>query len=113
MYWVRTPPLAPSDHPQVSGSGEPSTPLACVWANRTSRHEREDEDLVSEPGSPGPSGDEEEPEDDGDLSADELELLSDDEAPLVHVEISAVEQLTADFQIHSAKAGTLFTAATC
>ena len=101
------------DHPQASGSGEPSTPLARVWANRASRREREDEDLVSEPGSPGPSGDEEEPEGDGDPSADELELLSDDEAPLVHIEISAAEQLTADFQIHSAKAGMLFTAATC
>lgn len=95
------------DHLQASGSGQPSTPLTRIWANRAGRREREDEDLVSEPGSPEPSGGEEEDED-GDMSADEPELLSDDEAPLVHVEISATDQLTADFQIRLAKAGRLF-----
>jgi hypothetical protein len=98
------------DHPQASGSGEPSSPLARVWANRAGRREREDEDLVSEPGSSSDNSDEEEAENNANPSPDEPGLLSDDEAPPVHVEISAAERLTAGFQLHAAKAGMLFNA---
>jgi len=95
------------DHQQGGGSGEPSTPLACIWANRASRHEREDEDLVSDPGSPELTEDEDEAEGCKTLDPDEPEFLSDDEAPPTHVEISVMEQLTADFQLRAAKAGML------
>jgi hypothetical protein len=94
------------DLPQASQSGEPSPPLAHIWADRTSRHEREDEDLVSEPGSPEPSGDEDKTWSDRDLGPDEPKFLSDDEGPDAHMEISATEQLTGDFQLRSTRAGT-------
>ena len=89
---------------QASGSNDPS-PLTCVRADRTGRREREDEDLVPEPGSPEPSEDEDEAENDGNLDPDEPELLSDDEEPRVHVEIPATEQLTAGFQLRATRAG--------
>jgi len=92
------------DHPQAGGSGEP--PLARIWADRANRREREDEDLVSEPGSPELSSKDEDEMENRNLGPDEPQFLSDDEeAPLVHVEISATEQLTADFQHHAARAG--------
>ena len=94
------------DHLQASGSNDPS-PLTRIWAHRASRREREDEDLVSEPGSPEPSEDEDENEIDGNLDPDEPELLSDSEEPRIHAEISATEQLTAGFQLHAARAGVL------
>jgi len=95
------------DHPQAGGSGEP--PLACIWDNHPGRCEREDEDLVSEPGSPKSSSkDEGETEDEHDL--DEPNFLSDDEGPLVHVEISATDQLTTGFQHRAVKAGMLLIA---
>jgi hypothetical protein len=85
------------DQPQASRLGEPSAPLARIWANRASRREREDEDLVSKPGSPEPEN-EAEAENSGNQSPiDEPEWLSDDEAPPTHVEISATEELTASF----------------
>ena len=93
------------DHPQAGGSGDP--PLARIWADRASRREREDEDLLSEPGSPEISSEDEDEIGSGNLDPDEPVFLSDDEDtdPLVHVEISATEQLTADFQYRAAKAG--------
>ena len=88
----------------MSGSGKP--PLACIWANHANRREHEDEDLVSEPGSPELSSEDEDEMEDGNLGPNEPQFLSDDEeASLVHVEISATEQLTADFQHHAARAG--------
>jgi len=97
------------DHQQESGSGEPSTPLTLthIWANRASRHEREDEDLVPDPGSPELTEDEDETEGSENLDPDEPEFLSDDEEPPTHVEISPMEQLTADFQLRAAEAGML------
>ena len=90
-----------------SSSGESPSRLTQVWADRTSRREREDEDLVSEPGSPEPSEDEGEAEGDRSQDVDEPVFLSDDEGPSppVHVEISAQDQLTADFQLRATKAG--------
>lgn len=93
------------DHPQASGSSGPSPPLTHVWANHRSWRGCEDEDLVSEPGSPEQSEDEDEVENDGNPDPDEPKFLSDDEEPLAHVEISARDQLTAGFQLHSARAG--------
>jgi len=94
------------DHPQVGGSGEP--PLARIWAGRTNRREREDEDLVSEPGSPGLSSEDEDETGNRNLGPDEPQFLSnDEEEPLVHVEISATEQLTANFQHGATRAGML------
>ena len=82
-----------------------ATPLMNLDAEYTGWRGQEDEDLVSEPGSPVPSEDEDEA---GDrvLDYDEPEFLSDDEESSTHVEIPAREQLTADFQLHAAKAGT-------
>ena len=94
------------DHPQAGGSGEP--PLARIWADRASRREREDEDLVSEPGSPELSSEDGDETENGKLDPDEPVFLSDDDDdpdPLVHVEISATEELTTDFQYRAAKAG--------
>jgi hypothetical protein len=95
------------DYTEASGSGssDHSSPLTRIWTNRASRHEREDEDLVSEPGSPESSEDED--ENDGSLDADEPAFLTDDEEPPVHVEISARDQLTADFQLRATRAGML------
>jgi hypothetical protein len=73
--------------------------------NRASRREREDEDLLSEPGSPEQSEDEDELESSGNLDPDEPVFLSDDEEQLVHTEIPAREQLNAHFQLHAAGAG--------
>lgn len=95
------------DHPQGGGPGKPSTPLDRVWANRASRREREDEDLVSDPGSPELSEDDDETGSNGNLDPDEPELLTDDEGPPAHVQILATDQLSADFQLRAAKAGTL------
>ena len=85
------------DLPQEGGSGEP---LAHIWADRASRREREDEDLLSEPGSPELSSEDEDETENGNLDCDEPVFLSDDEDPdpPVHMEISATEQLTTDFQ---------------
>jgi len=87
-----------------SGSSEPPSPLTHVWAGRASRREREDEDLVPEPGSPELSGDEDDVENDGIPGADEPEFLTDEEGPPAHVEISVREQLTAGFQLRAAQA---------
>ena len=96
------------DHPQGSGSGNPSLPLTRVWANRPSRHEREDEDLIPEPGSPELSENEDQAEGDENLDPDEPVFLSDDEEPpIAHIEISAREQLNSGFQLRAAKAGML------
>jgi len=93
------------DPPLASGSGSSGPPpLARVWASHASRHGREDEDLVSEPGSPEPSEDEDEVGDNRKQGTDDQELLSDDEESQIHVEISAREQLTADFQLCAMKA---------
>ena len=87
----------------------PSSSLARVWADRPSRHGREDEDLLPEPGSPELSEDEEEAEGEG--NSDEPEFLADDEetpeeeVSPVHVEVSARDQLTADFQLRAGRAG--------
>lgn len=95
------------DHLPTSGpsSNELPSPLTHVWASRTNRREREDEDLVSDPGSPEPSEDENETDNDGRVGADEPKFLTDDEEPPVHVEISAGDQLTTGFQLHAARAG--------
>jgi len=94
------------DLPPASGpSSSRPPPLTHVWAGRASRHGREDEDLVSEPGSPESSEDEDEAENNGKQKTDDPELLTDDEASPTHVEISAREQLTADFQLRAAQAG--------
>ena len=95
------------DRPEVGGSSE--SPLARIWANRAGRREREDEDLLSEPGSPELSSDDEDEPENGNLDPDEPQLLSDDEDPdsLVHVEISATERLVSGFQYRAAKAGML------
>lgn len=95
------------DYLETSGSMsvEPPSPLTRIWANRASRREREDEDLVPEPGPPELSEDEDDTENDGTPDADEPEFLTDDEGPPVHVGISAREQLTAGFQLHAARAG--------
>ena len=67
--------------------------------------------MLSEPGSPELSGDEDnvEGEDNSDepafLTGDEW-MPEDDGLP-AHVEILARDQLTADFQLHAARAGTL------
>jgi hypothetical protein len=88
--------------PSTSAHASPPPYLA---VDRAGRRGREDEDLVSEPGSPVPSEDE---DDTGDrsLDHDEPEFVSDDEGPPAHVEIPASKQLTADFQLRAAKAGT-------
>ena len=105
----------------VSDLSGPSSLLARVWVGRANRRGREDEDLIPEPGSPELSEDED-AEDRGGGDVDEAELSTDDEtapddgdkgAP-THVDISARDQLTADFQLHAARAGmfpnvTLFT----
>ena len=84
---------------------DPSPPLTHVWTNRAGRHEREDEDLVPEPDLPGSSEDEDEPENGEDPEEDEPNLISDDdEPPMIHAEIPATEQLTAEFQARAAKA---------
>ena len=93
------------DLPQGSGSGEPLNPLVRIWVNRAGRREREDEDLVSDPGSPELSDNDDEAEGNGNADPDEPEFLTDDEGPPIHVQISATEQLSADFQLHAAKAG--------
>jgi len=92
------------DLPQEGGSGEP---LARIWADRTSRRKCEDEDLLSEPGSPELSSEDENETKNGNLDHDEPVFLSDDEDPdpPVHVEISVTEQLTTDSQYCAAKAG--------
>lgn len=94
-----------------SGPSNPF-PLTRVWADRGNRCGREDEDLVPEPGSPELSEGGEEAEDKGGGNADgEPEFLTDDEVTPngrgspVHVEISARDRLTADFQLHAARAG--------
>ena len=61
---------------QASRSNNPS-PLTRIWAHLASRREREDEDLVSEPGSPELSEDEGKTETNGNLDPDEPEFLSD------------------------------------
>ena len=90
---------------QAGGSGE--TPLARIWADRASRRERQDEDLLSEPGSPELSSEDEDETENGNPDLEEPAFLSDDESPepLVHAEISATERLTTDFQYHGARAG--------
>ena len=100
------------DNPQANGYdlAGPSTlahldPLTRVWTDRAGRREREDEDLVSEPNSPVASEDEDETGDDEDLDHEEPDFTSDDEGPPAHIEIPAGEQITADFQLHAAKAG--------
>jgi hypothetical protein len=95
------------DLPPASGpsSSRPPSPLTRVWAGHASQCGCEDEDLVSEPGSPEPSEDKDEAEDDGTQDIDDPELLTDDEEPPTHVEISAREQLTADFQLCVLRAG--------
>jgi hypothetical protein len=86
----------------VQGSGS-REPLTRMWPNRASRREREDEDLLD---SPEPSSPELSEDEDGrNNESDEPEFTSDDERPLVHVEISATDRLTADFQAHAVKAG--------
>jgi hypothetical protein len=90
---------------QASGCSNPSPPLTHVWASRASRREREDEDLVSEPGSPELSEEESEAGNERDPHPNEPEFLSDDEEPQVHAEISATEQLTAGFQVRATIAG--------
>ena len=96
---------------QTSGSSDPSPPLTHVWANRASRCKREDEDLVSDPGSPQSSEDEDEVEVDGNLDPDEPDFLSGDEEPRVHAEIPATEQLNASFQLRAVRAGVSLTTA--
>ena len=93
--------LPPASGP--SSSGPP--PLTRVWAGCASRHGREDEDLVSEPGSPELSEDGDEAENNREQNANDPEFLTDDEVSPTHVEISAREQLTADFQLRAARAG--------
>lgn len=95
------------DHPQAGASHDPPPPISHVWVDRPSRREREDEDLVPEPGSPESSENEDGPEGDENQDPDEPDFLSDEEPPLVHVEIPAREQLNADFQLYAAKAGML------
>ena len=90
--------LPPASGP--SSSGPP--PLTRVWAGRASRHGREDEDLVSEPGSPELSEDGDEAENNREQNADDPEFLTNDEASPTHVEISVREQLTANFQLRAA-----------
>lgn len=87
------------------GSNELPSPLTCVWASCTDRHECEDEDPVSNPGSPEPSEDEDKTENDGRAGANEPEFLTSNEEPPAHVEISAGDQLTTGFQLHAARAG--------
>lgn len=98
-----------------SHPGGPSSNLRHVWAGRTSRRERQDEDLISEPGSPEPSEDEGENDatDHGGGSVTDTDFFTDDETeptancenPPAHVEISARDQLTTDFRLHAARAG--------
>ena len=88
--------------------GPSSSPLAHVWASRKSWCEHADEDLVSDPGSPELSeADEDEVEGNEGLDINEPEFLTDDEETPVHVEISARDQLTADFQLRATQAGML------
>lgn len=99
--------------PPASGPrpSETSSTLARVWANRAKRPEREDEDLLSEPGSPEPSENGEDVESEGRGNIDEHEFLSDDEGTYrdegtpVHAEISVRSQLTTNIQLHAARAG--------
>lgn len=93
----------------LSPAGGPSSsPLTRVWASRESRCERADEDLVSNPGSPESSeADEDEVEGNEGLDTNEPEFLTDDEETPVHVEISARDQLTTDFQLRATEAGML------
>ena len=96
------------DHPQTSGSNHPLPPLTHQLVDRSSRHEREDKDLVPEPVSPELSESKDEVEEDESLDPDEPDFLSDnEESPLSHTEILAMEQLTAGFQLHAARAGIL------
>jgi hypothetical protein len=84
--------------------------LARVWASRGGQCRHKDEDLISKPGSPEPLSDDED-EDEGTEDTDEPSFLTDDEtrndeeAP-THVEISARDRVTANFQLCSARAGT-------
>jgi hypothetical protein len=98
--------------PPVDGPGPSKllSPLTHVWADRADRRGREDEDLLPEPGPPELSEDEDSGNEEG-RDADEADFLTDDEvtardgdAP-VHVEITARDQLTAEFQLHAARAG--------
>jgi hypothetical protein len=104
------------DLPQATGSDSAQTsanpePLTLVWDNRASRQERQDEDLVDEPSSPELSEDEGVAENSGGPDPDEPEFLSDDEDLSVDggqpacVEISASDQLNADFQLRAVEAG--------
>ena len=93
------------DPPPASGSSSGGPPpLTRVWAGHASQCGREDEDLVSEPGLPESSADEDEAENNGRQDTGDPELLTDDDEPPVHVEISAREQLTADFQLRATRA---------
>jgi hypothetical protein len=89
----------------------PSPSLVDVWAGRTYRQERQDEDLCPPLGSPDQSEDE---EDGGSGKALERPVYlsddSDDEPPPpdstpIHVNISARSQLTATYQLDAALAG--------
>lgn len=93
------------DPPQANfESNNHSPPLTHIWANRSGRREREDEDLVSEPDPPGSSEDEDDLGGDENPEDDESDLTSDDEEPPIHAEIPATEQLTADFQVRATRA---------
>jgi hypothetical protein len=88
------------------GSSEPTVPAIRLWPNRASRRERRDEDLVDSPGPSSPQQSEDEAENNGNNDSDEPEFMSDDEGPVrAHVGISVTEQLTADFQARTVKAG--------
>ena len=85
----------------------PSSGINRVWAGRPNQPGREDEDLVSEPGSPEVSEDED--TQDGEMGdGDELGYLTDDDE-CAHVEISARDRLTANYQLSAARAGTFST----
>ena len=96
------------DRPQVSRSDTAPPPPTHTWANRASRHEREDEDLFSRPGTPDLSGDEATAGNDGEPVSDEPGFLSDDEELHIRAEISTAEQLTAGFQLRAIRAGASF-----
>jgi len=84
------------------------SPINRVWTSRVDRPGREDEDLVSDPGSPEVSEDED--GEDGEMrSGEEPAFLTDDEDQgVARVEISARDRLTANYQLSAARAGMFF-----
>jgi hypothetical protein len=99
-----------ADPPENHSRDRDSPPiLARVWASRGGQYRHEDVDPIPEPSSPElPSDDEDEDKETEDANEPifftDDEICNDYEAP-THVEISARDQLTANFQLCCARAG--------